>query len=75
MAKVLSALRLEVFVAGILFVFYAFSVVSFYVVVVYVVVAMMPMPTPTLVVVVVVVVVDVVTMLIRILNAVKESGC
>ena len=74
MAKVLSALRLEVFVAGILFVFYAFSVVSFYVVVVYVVVAMMPTPTPTLVVVVVVVV-DVVTMLIRILNAVKESGC
>ena len=75
MAKVLSALRLEVFVAGILFVFYAFSVVSFYVVViVYVVVAMMPTPTPTLVVVVVVVV-DVVTMLMRILNAVKESGC
>ena len=63
MAKVLSVLRLEVFVS------YAFSVPSFYVVVYYVALAMMP--TPTLVVVV-----DVLTtMLTRILNAVKELGC
>ena len=75
MAKVLSVLRLEVFVARNLFVSYAFSVTSFYVVVVVVVVvycvAVVMMPTPTLVVVDVLLT----TMLTRILNAVKELGC